>query len=382
MNTRRACHSALLIGWAAAAMLTVSVAAADLHRELDALRQQIGRVNKQLGSLDAARQPILAELARIDLKVEREQLEIQRIDLRQRQLTNEIGANQARRGLLEKELAQERSRAGKVARYLYKLGGQSYLKLFLRVDSLDQLFHNYHLFMILIRHHLDQINSVRSKTLALTQIDRQLESQRQQLNVRKQAHAEAIKRLDVLRGEQKNAVSRINRDRKTYMRLLHELSDRAGELEELIYRAGKGDTTTPMTHLKALKGRLPWPLAGTITSRFGKQRSTRFNTFVMNDGVEIKPAGGRDIRAVYPGKVIFSDYFKGYGNLIILQHAKNFHSLYGHCARFLKNRGERVRSGEVIGQVGDSGSTTGLSLYFAIRADLKPSDPLQWLSSP
>jgi len=381
MTKRRPWLFVFLVGWVMAGGIPAPGAAPDLHKELDSLRKQIGRVNERLNSLDAVRQPILAELARIDLKIEREQLGIQRIHLGQRQLQDQIRANQERRGLLETELELERIRVRKVARYLYKLGGQSYLKLFLRVESLDQLFHNYHLFMILIRHHLDQIHSVRKKTQKLEQVNRELDGQQQQLSRREQAHQEAIQRLDALRSQQKEAVSRVNRDRSTYLRLLNELRARAGELEDLIHRAGTGDTLTPMSHLNALKGRLPWPLTGTISSRFGRQRSTRFNTFIMNDGIEIKPSGNRSIRAVYPGKVIFADYFKGYGNLIILQHAKNFHSLYGHCARFAKGQGERVKSGEVIAVVGDSGSTSGPSLYFAIRTDLKPSDPLQWLSS-
>lgn len=372
----------ILTGWIMSAGIPASVAASNLHKELDSLREQIGRVNKRLTSLDATRQPILAELARIDLKIEREKLDIQRIHLRQRQLEDEIRANLHRRGLLEKELEHERIRVRKVARYLYKLGGQSYLKLFLRVESLDQLFHNYHLFMILIRHHLDQIHAVRLKTRELEEVNRELDSQKERLNQRKQSHQDAISRLDALRAEQNKAISRVNRDRNTYLRLLNELRARAGELEDLIHRTGTGDTSTPMRHLNALAGRLPWPLEGTISSRFGRQRSTRFNTFIMNDGIEIKPGGSRSIKAVYPGKVIFADYFKGYGNLIILQHAKNFHSLYGHCARFVKGRGERVKSGEVIALVGDSGSTSGPSLYFAIRTDLKPSDPLKWLSTP
>ncbi|MBN1196628.1 MAG: peptidoglycan DD-metalloendopeptidase family protein [Candidatus Aminicenantes bacterium] len=382
MTKRRPWLFVILTGWVMAAGIPAAAATSDLHKELDSLRKQIVRVNNRLNSLDAARQPILAELARIDLRIEREQLGIQRIHLEQRQLEDEIRANRQRREQLETELEHERVRVRKVARYLYKLGGQSYLKLFLRVESLDQLFHNYHLFMILIRHHLDQINAVRSKTQELDAVNRDLDSQQTQLIKRKQSHQDAIRRLDALRAEQNKAISQVNRDRNTYLRLLNELRARAGELEDLIHRAGTGDTSTPMGHLNTLKGRLPWPMTGTISSRFGRQRSTRFNTFIMNDGIEIKPTGNRGIKAVYPGKVIYADYFKGYGNLIILQHAKNFHSLYGHCAQFMKSQGERVKAGEVIAVVGDSGSTSGPSLYFAIRTDLKPSDPLQWLSKP
>lgn len=380
MTKRLLLLTQLLALWFMVGANPAPAAAPDMRHELNSLRQQIDRVNNRLKSLDAARQPILAELARLDLKIEREQLGMRRIDVQQRQLQTEISANQQRRTRLRNELEAERSRVRKVTRYVYKLGGQSYLKLFLRVDSLEQLFHNYHLFMILIRHHLAQIRSVRLKTNQLKSVNQELDQQKTELDTRKQVHRDAIKRLDALRVEQKNAVSRVNRDRITYLRLLAELRARAGELEELIHRSGSGDMSTPMRHLNALKGRLPWPLQGTISSRFGRQRSTRFNTYILNDGIEIKPESARRIKAVYPGKVVFADYFKGYGNLLIIQHAKNFHSLYGHCARFLKGRGDRIKAGDVIALVGDSGSTSGPSLYFAIRTGLKPRDPLRWLT--
>ncbi|HEX7503201.1 MAG TPA: M23 family metallopeptidase, partial [Acidobacteriota bacterium] len=86
-----------------------------------------------------------------------------------------------------------------------------------------------------------------------------------------------------------------------------------------------------------------------------------------------------EIRAVGGGEIIFCDYFKGYGNLLIIQHAGNFHTLYGHCASFLKKLGDRVGTGEVIALAGNSGSLYGKALYFEIRQNLKPLDPLLWL---
>jgi septal ring factor EnvC (AmiA/AmiB activator) len=89
------------------------------------------------------------------------------------------------------------------------------------------------------------------------------------------------------------------------------------------------------------------------------------------------------IKAVYFGEVIYADYFMGgYGNLMIIEHAKNFHSLYGHCEKFLKKPGDKVKEGETIALVGDTGSIDGKSLHFEIRKNLKSQDPLNWLSNP
>ncbi|MCP5046073.1 MAG: M23 family metallopeptidase, partial [bacterium] len=86
-----------------------------------------------------------------------------------------------------------------------------------------------------------------------------------------------------------------------------------------------------------------------------------------------------NVRAVYAGEVVFANYFKGYGNLIIVQHSNNFYSLYGHCEKFFKNKGDSVREGEMISIAGDSGSTSGKVLHFEIRSGSSAENPIQWL---
>lgn len=129
----------------------------------------------------------------------------------------------------------------------------------------------------------------------------------------------------------------------------------------------------------SLRGHLEWPLQGEIISRFGRERNARFNTYIINNGIQIRPRRGDEIRVVYDGEVVFADYFRGYGKLIIVQHAGNFHSLYGHCDRLLFAKGEQVSRGQVIALAGSSGSVSEKNLYFELRIDLQPENPLQWL---
>ncbi|MBN2409780.1 MAG: peptidoglycan DD-metalloendopeptidase family protein, partial [Candidatus Aminicenantes bacterium] len=121
-----------------------------------------------------------------------------------------------------------------------------------------------------------------------------------------------------------------------------------------------------------------WPLAGRVISRFGIER--HLNTSTMNNGIEIVPSGdGPVIRAVHPGKVVFADFFQGYGHLLIVDHGMNYYTLYGHCDEFLVGKGAFVREEQPIGVAGDVGSIRGVSLYFEVRHRAKPLDPLQWL---
>jgi len=99
----------------------------------------------------------------------------------------------------------------------------------------------------------------------------------------------------------------------------------------------------------------------------------------QRNGVEIEAGRGFPVKAVFKGKVIFSDWFRGYGNLLIIEHGEGFFTVYAHALELFKKKEERVETGEVIATVGNPGSREGPNLYFEIRQHEKPVDPLAWL---
>jgi septal ring factor EnvC (AmiA/AmiB activator) len=126
-----------------------------------------------------------------------------------------------------------------------------------------------------------------------------------------------------------------------------------------------------------VQGQLPWPVQGEISERFG---SRRFET--SWDGAVISAREGADIHAVAPGRVVFADWLRGYGLMVIVDHGKGYMSLYGFNQSLHKNVGERVRVGEKLASVGRSGGRSEASLYFGIRKNGKPVDPEQWCKKP
>ena len=120
---------------------------------------------------------------------------------------------------------------------------------------------------------------------------------------------------------------------------------------------------------------------GMLASTFGRQEHPRFHTVTFNRGIEITAPQGRDIVAVAEGTVIYADWFKGYGRLIILDHGSGYFTLYAHASDILIKTGDAVSGGQVIAKVGDSGSLEGPQLYFELRHKGKPQDPLTWLRS-
>jgi murein hydrolase activator len=129
----------------------------------------------------------------------------------------------------------------------------------------------------------------------------------------------------------------------------------------------------------SLKGLLNMPVEGKITSFFGPYKNTEFGTLNFQSGIRIAADRGDPIHSVGPGEVIYSSWFKGYGNMIIIDHGEHYYTLYAHAEELFKSKGEPVETGEVIATVGDTGSVFGPGLHFEVRHHGNPVDPLEWL---
>jgi septal ring factor EnvC (AmiA/AmiB activator) len=137
--------------------------------------------------------------------------------------------------------------------------------------------------------------------------------------------------------------------------------------------------TTEGGGLRVIRGRIPWPVSGRIISYFGKTKDTRFHLTMDNSGIQIQAPDGTPIHAVASGVVKFADWFKGYGKLVILDHGRGYYSLYAQAANLNVSEGQSVAKGQVLGSVGDTDSLVGSSLYFEIRKNGVPQNPLHWL---
>ena len=129
---------------------------------------------------------------------------------------------------------------------------------------------------------------------------------------------------------------------------------------------------------RPFQGALPWPARGHISSRFGRQPSSRFGTAIVRNGIEIDIADSQPVRTVHEGVVAFADQFTGYGNLVIVEHGDGAFSLYGHLSSLEVQKGAQVEALTVLGRSGRNPNGVP-ALYFELRVDGKPVDPLQWL---
>jgi len=346
--------------------------------KLDNVAKQIEEINSKLEKLKKEKGSILNDIYKIELEYEKAVIENNGIKLLVSRSEAKIKKKNAEKKKLEKDIEQSKTNLKQILRLLYKIGGNAYLKFLIRIDNLDQLFENYRLFISLIDYKSEEINKLKVNIQRLLEVKKELENDHTTLkNLQKQKELK-LQDIRYLKQSKMALIRKIDNDKDQYMRMLDELEIEAAQLNKLIY--GKPLTRRlGMIDLDRIKGKLNWPIKGKVVSFFGKKRSTKFDTYIINNGIKIKPGASDEVKAIYSGEVVFADYYKGYGNLIIIQHATNLYTLYGHCKKMFKQKGDTVNKGEVISLAGDSGSTEGKSLYFEIRTHVKPQDPLEWL---
>ncbi len=177
--------------------------------------------------------------------------------------------------------------------------------------------------------------------------------------------------------ERKNLVSMLTTRSKREKRAAEELREAAKRLEDAIARMPSG--AAPSSGSGLAKGRVSRPLAGAIRADFGRQTDLEFGTETLRNGIEIEADLGTPVEAVGAGRVLFAGWFRGYGQMVILDHGSSMLTVSGYLEELEVEAGEDVKTGQRIGTVGDTGSLSGPGLYFEIRQKGKPVDPRAWL---
>ena len=205
-----------------------------------------------------------------------------------------------------------------------------------------------------------------------------LEKQRQQVTEMKGKQRLKLTGLEENIAKKNKLLYKIRGKKEYYAALVKELAEAAEELKKIINTRRK--STVRHGSLANYKGRLPMPTSGVVVRFFGLERDRRFKTVTENKGIDIEAPLGTEVKAIFPGQVIFAGWLKGYGNLIIIDHGEGYYSIYGHLLAFKTKVDKNIRQREVIGSVGDTDSLIGSALYFEIRRHGRPQNPLEWVS--
>jgi murein hydrolase activator len=186
------------------------------------------------------------------------------------------------------------------------------------------------------------------------------------------------------RATREKALARLQGDKAAQLVAIESLQEAARELDRQVQalsrsNAARPPRTAPFKPLAEMKGLLIFPVNGRIVNLFGGYRDPQSKTPAFRNGIEIAAERGEPVKAVHPGSVAYAGWFKGYGNVLIIDHGEHFYSVYAHLEEIFKAVENRVEAGEVVATAGDSGPLGGAGLYFELRHRDRALDPLDWL---
>ncbi len=352
----------------------------EYEKRLNELQQSISQLQQQLTKVEGSRSDLQQLLKKSEIDIGKLTKKIDTLKEALAREKKQLSQLQTERSQLELSRDYQQEQIIDIINRSYRLGRQSHIKLLLNQQqpTLISRLLRYHKY--LIRARAEKINDYRETMARLSQLESKiiassniLENRRQALNQRyQQLRHSQIKRIEVL--------NKLNADFNTKNSRLVELEQDRQRLQMLLDEAANSLANLKLPDdallFKQLRGELPKPSTGKVLHHYGSYRSSSRLTW---SGIFYDDIPGSDVTAVHYGRVIFSDYLKGHGLLLIIDHGDGYMSLYAHNQALYKETGDWVSGEEVIASVGNSGGLESAGLYFEIRHQGQPQDPRKWL---
>jgi septal ring factor EnvC (AmiA/AmiB activator) len=336
-----------------------------LREEIESDGRRRSRAEKALAKIEQEEQSARRKLT--DIRARKE-----RTLQRQRDLEGQYTRQQ-------QELDAERVALAQQLRVAYINGSDEWLRVALSKQDATTLGRRMVYYGYLSRQRSSGIAKLRTLLTALEQTRLDIEQEAKDLLALESQLAEQLEQLADTRGERAGLVVRIDEEIESKDAEITRLDSQAKELGELVAALARVVPAMPEVDAEPFAGQtaqLSWPANGPLISSFGQSRA---DGRLKWQGVLLGAPAGSDVRAVYHGRVIFSDWLDGMGLLMIIEHGDGYLSLYGHNQDLLKDVGEWVEPGEMIAHVGDSGGKASAGLYFEIRKNGTPVNPRQWI---
>lgn len=357
------------------------VYAATPKKKLLNIQRELKKKKRRVQETKEREKSVLTKLQTIEKRINSKTKELKLIDkkisgikLKARRLSTEIDEVKARLAKKETHLKKRL-----IALYKQKYGGNELL-LITAKDYQDLIRRSR--YISLLAHHdtrtiegfRKQINDINFKKKNLSIIHTKLNSEKTSAKKKQQE-------LKVSSLKKNRLLATIRSKRSSYEKTIKELEASSIKIREVIRKAKKKKVPKRVTGrgFRTLRGRLPWPVEGKVLIPFGKYRDPKFNIEVFKNGIEIKAKRGSRPKAIAGGNVVYADWFKGYGLLLIINHGRGYHSLYGNMTEIFHKTGDIIKKGTVLGKTGESRLLNVPSLYFEIRYKGKPINPLRWL---
>ena len=342
-----------------------------LQKEMETRRQRLEQAKKRERS-------VLEDLDHVGRSLTTIEAELRKQHQRMRQTESEIRRVEHEISVIEEELEKERAwlkrRLQAMQRY-----GQSGDILFLlaATDDLAALVRRWKYLERIAMKDRKVIEEFAENLRSLDRKEKQLQGLRAELKKSQERLKPIEASLSDSKRDKEFILASVRKEKASHEKLLKELQEASKRLLDVLRKLEEKDTYEAKG-FSGLRGHLIWPVNGKVAIPYGSQRDPKFNTPVFRNGIYIK-SDEDSVKAVYAGKVVFADWFKGYGNLVIINHGEGYHTLYGNLSETFLKVGDIIKIKDAVGKVGESGIVNAPSLYFEVRYKGKPLDPMQWL---
>jgi len=401
---------------------------------LKALRERIEALQKEIAAAEGSHAEAADQLKSSEQAIstlQREQLGLSR---QHEDLRRQMEALNRQENDLGQRLAMQRQHLGNLLHSQYLRGAPDSLRLFLAGDDPNQISRDLYYLSVIARVRTAMLKEIdatlkekqglvtttREQTSRLETVEEKQKAQREQLLAQRAEKAESLKRIATQIEAQRREVGALQRDEKRLSNLIEELSrmiaaqeearrqaeaarqkrmaeekerierERAERATQQAVREKPREAEKPTAELEneylpevapagsfaRLKGNLRLPARGTVSNRFGGVRAEGGNW----RGIFVRATAGGEVRAIAAGRIVFADWMRGFGNLLIVDHGDAYLSIYGNNDAILKQVGDMVQGGDLVARIGNSGGNPESGLYFEIRHKGRPLDPLQWVA--
>jgi septal ring factor EnvC (AmiA/AmiB activator) len=349
------------------------------------IRREIEKGRQEVETITRKEVDVIKRLNQVELAFNQSKGRAALLSKEINKLDNEITKASQTSEELRKRIRVNEEYVAKRLVAMYKMSWLGTIDLLASADSIQEFIQR----KAALQHILANDEKIRAEMVKnqveLAKVLQDLEQHKTEKSERAEEYRIQIRQMSEERSLRQKLLADIRDQKSLELAAINALTQAAVDLDGKInslreeLKNEDQDEIASQSTFSAHKGLLIMPVKGSIISLFGPYKNQKYNITNFRSGIDIKADKGEPIRSVFKGRVLYSDWFKGYGNMIIIDHGNNYYTVYAHLEETFKSKGDEVEAGEVIATVGDTGSLEGARLYFEVRHHGKPVDPLAWL---
>ena len=350
---------------------------ADLEAKIKAMEKEINEYKELLQGTQDQHSDLENDLEKTEKNVNELKQKVDSIETELKQGEDKISTLKNQQKELHAKKTEQQDYIEKQIQAAYKIGKQEYLKVVLNQEDPNEMSRMLTYYDYLNRARAEEVNKFRETLTQLTEVAESIELANIKLTRNRRELDWQYDALKLEKGKKEKLLLSLNQRIATTGGELTKLTKDRNRLEQLLKRIHEADIPIADNSVpfKGMKGELLLPVSGIISQSFGANRKIGKMRW---RGVFIEAPEGEPVRAIHYGRVVFSDWLRGFGLLLIVNHGQGYMSLYGHNQTITRETGDWVTAGETIATVGDTGGQNNTGLYFEIRIDGAPADPQLW----